>query len=64
MPGRNGTGPAGRGPGMRRGIMRQQFAGPVENCICPICKTKVPHQPGVPCSSITCPECGTPMTRE
>ncbi len=59
MPGRNGAGPAGRGPRMGRGRM-----GPGENCICPKCKTKVPHQPAVPCSTVLCPKCGTPMVRE
>jgi len=61
MPGRNRPGRYGRGSGIGRGQME---AGYPKNCICPNCKTKVPHQPGVPCSTLVCPKCGTLMVRE
>ncbi len=64
MPGGDGTGPSGTRPGgIRRGKMGLR-QGPGGNCICPKCKTRVPHQRGTPCYSITCPNCGTSMIRE
>ncbi len=33
-------------------------------CICLTCNTRIPHQPGVPCKSGVCPQCGKPMIRE
>jgi DNA-directed RNA polymerase subunit RPC12/RpoP len=33
-------------------------------CICVHCGTKLPHQMGVPCREVTCPECGRKMLRE
>jgi hypothetical protein len=74
MPGKDGTGPLGKGPtggrnrGMKqggRGRMRGPYAaGPDGNCICPNCGDKKPHIAGQPCSSLECPKCGTRMTRE
>jgi len=33
-----------------------------DTCVCPKCGNEVPHaRRGVPCSSIRCPKCGTPM---
>lgn len=74
MPGGDGTGPAGKGPGTGRGQgrgqgrglgrMGGQGAGIGGNCICPSCGEKVAHQQGVPCSEITCPKCGAGMVRE
>ncbi len=49
---------AGKGRGQRGGL------GPVGNCVCPSCGTKVAHQPGTPCTEVKCPKCGTPMMRE
>jgi len=68
MPNGYGTGPLGKGPvgprGMGRGMGRRgKSIGPPEFCICPSCGEKVKHQPGVPCSSILCPKCGTRMVR-
>jgi len=68
MPGKNGTGPlgqeavAGRGAGWRgqRGVTG---AGPAGYCICPKCGEKIVHTAGIPCTSVTCLKCGTPMTR-
>jgi len=39
-------------------------AGADGNCVCPNCGTKVPHQRGVPCYSLACPQCGAKMVRE
>jgi len=77
MPRGNGMGPSGgrgqgggHGPGMGRGMgdgrgrMGGFATGPGGNCVCPNCGEKVPHQQGVPCSGLSCPECGAQMTRE
>lgn len=39
-------------------------AGPPTNCICPNCKTVVPHKPGLPCFQTKCPKCNSGMTRQ
>jgi len=31
----------------------------VEVCVCPSCGTTVSHQPGIPCSQMNCPVCGS-----
>ena len=77
MPGRDGTGPVGTGGGMGRGQgrgggvrgLRQgggRTAGPFPNgfCVCPQCGEKVPKQPGKPCTTVQCPQCGSLMVRE
>ncbi|MBM1154663.1 transposase [archaeon] len=38
--------------------------GPGGACVCPCCGYRVPHQPGAPCRTLTCPHCGTPLVRE
>lgn len=70
-----GTGPLGQGPGGGRGFKggqgrgrgfgrgNQPGAGPGGFCICPNCKVKIPHKAGIPCYSVNCPQCGTPMVR-
>jgi len=79
MPGGDGTGPRGQGPGTGRGMGRgggrgfgpgrgggggnRPGAGPGGFCICPNCRIKVPHSPGSPCSSVNCPKCGAGMVR-
>ncbi len=55
-----GFGQGRRGYGQGRGGPRQGL-GPVSFCVCPKCGARVPHTPGVPCTSIKCPKCGTPM---
>ena len=68
MPQGDGTGPSGQGPrtGRGRGGMSgdRLGAGPGGNCMCPNCGTKVAHQAGAPCSSVSCPQCGIRMVRE
>lgn len=76
MPGGDGTGPFGQGPGTGRGLRRgmgkgigrmggnRSGAGPSGNCICPGCGTRVPHEAGVACYNLSCPKCGTKMIRE
>ncbi|MCK4714227.1 MAG: DUF134 domain-containing protein [Candidatus Aenigmarchaeota archaeon] len=46
-----------------RGRMGGSAAGPSGECVCTKCGHKVPHQTGVPCYQMKCPECGAPMTR-
>lgn len=64
MPFGDGRGPrgGGMGGGCRRGPKGQ--AGPGGNCVCPSCGEKVVHKPGVPCSTMECPNCGMRMVRE
>ena len=33
-------------------------------CVCAKCGTKVPHQQGVKCTTLKCPDCGHSMVRE
>ncbi len=71
MPGRDGTGPSGQGPGTGRGLGRSsgrgrmggQNMGPGGMCVCPKCGTRIEHKVGVPCYEISCPGCGTKMAR-
>jgi predicted RNA-binding Zn-ribbon protein involved in translation (DUF1610 family) len=39
-------------------------SGPGGNCICPSCGQKIPHEQGMPCRSVKCPNCGNFMIRE
>ena len=76
MPRGDGTGPGGgsgqgtgkglgQGRGQGRGRMGGPFAaGPGGNCVCPQCGSKIQHTPGQACNQLTCPDCGTVMTRE
>ncbi len=76
MPRGDGTGPRGQGPRTGRGLGRGQGrgqiptgrlgsgAGPGGQCVCPSCGTIAPHNPGVPCTQIKCPKCGSLMVRE
>ena len=71
MPRGDGTGPGtgagkgGQGQGMggrgRRGCMGMGSGG---NCVCMRCGKKIPHERGVPCIDVSCPNCGASMTRE
>ena len=68
MPREGGGGSSGGGRGMGQGGgqgRRGGFAaGPGGSCVCPKCGKTLPHQRGVPCLQITCPDCGTAMTRQ
>jgi predicted Fe-Mo cluster-binding NifX family protein len=46
----------GSGSGARTGVMAF--------CVCPACGTKAPHERGIPCTQVRCPQCGQPMVRE
>jgi hypothetical protein len=39
-------------------------AGAGGNCVCPKCGKTAPHQRGIPCLQVACPDCGTAMTRQ
>ncbi|MFH1505960.1 MAG: DUF134 domain-containing protein [archaeon] len=65
MPGKDGTGPLGQGPGIGagRGIGRGRgFGGPTA-CKCPDCGHEHPHTRGTPCTQIKCERCGKIMVR-
>jgi len=54
----------GSGRGGGRGRMGgPRSAGPGGACVCPQCGQKVPHKIGTPCYEMTCPKCGTRLTR-
>ena len=48
----------------RRGHREGAGMGGSGNCICPRCDFGLPHQPGIPCSSLLCPHCEIRMVRE
>ena len=48
----------GKGTGV--GGNRQRIGG-ANICVCPKCKKEIPHQRGVPCQEIKCPDCKTLM---
>jgi len=59
--------PRGFGRGAGRGRMGGPYAaGPGGECQCtnPKCGYTVAHQAGVPCFSMKCPKCGSPMIRK
>jgi hypothetical protein len=51
-----GAGTGGSGPGKRSGTS--------DLCLCPVCGAKAPHERGIPCFQVNCPQCGKPMVRE
>jgi cation diffusion facilitator family transporter len=60
----------GRGFGwQRKGKFREKIEkaagrGPDGDCVCPKCGYKIPHQRGIPCSSIKCPKCDINLERK
>ena len=73
MPGGDGTGPFGQGPGTGRGMGRgggrgrmggnRPGSGPGGECVCSNCGQRLQHQLGVPCYSVNCPKCGSKMAK-
>ena len=74
MPRGDGTGPMGQGPiggggnragasGGRGRMGGSMAAGPEGYCVCPKCGAKIPHERGVVCTLISCPQCGEKMVR-
>ena len=59
-----GGGRGGSGAGRGRGGGTKPGSGPEGNCVCPNCGHKTPHVVGQRCIDMTCPQCGTKMTRE
>ena len=70
MPGGRGIGGGGgRGGGMGssgggRGRNKGGGFGAGGFCVCAGCGKKIPHQRGVKCTDLKCPECGRTMVRE
>ena len=58
--------PGGRGMGGGGGGGRNQGGGfgAGGSCICAGCGKKVPHERGVKCTQLKCPDCGRTMVRE
>lgn len=63
MPGKDGTGPIGRGCGGGR-MGGQSAGGPGGVCLCLNCKHEQPHIQGQPCTQTKCEKCGSNMTRK
>lgn len=64
MPNLDRTGPLGQGPRtgrMGRNTPRPRGLGGSSECVCPNCGHKEPHKRGIPCSTINCPKCNTPL---
>jgi hypothetical protein len=52
---RAGVGPGGSGGG--------PGAGMTDVCVCPACGAQAPHERGIPCLQVKCPQCGKAMVR-
>jgi len=61
--GRGGGGGQGRGQGGGMGKGGGRGIGPGGNCVCPKCAASIPHERGIPCYDVKCPQCGTAMIR-
>ena len=67
MPDGRGMGGGGRGQGSSgggRGRNKGGGFGAGGYCVCARCGTKVPHERGVKCTNLKCPDCNRPMVRE
>jgi len=58
--GGSGRGSVGGGRGRNKG----GGFGSGGNCVCAGCGRKIPHERGVKCTTVRCPDCGRPMIRE
>jgi len=64
--------PAGLGRGFgwqRRGRFKEKIAGaralgPGGYCVCKKCNYRIEHERGIPCSTLRCPNCNSPLMRE
>ncbi|MGC9443906.1 MAG: hypothetical protein ACP5E9_03085 [Candidatus Methanospirareceae archaeon] len=52
---------AEEGPGARRPPPGFGPGGPPEKCVCPRCGYEAPKRRGVPCRTLTCPQCELPL---
>ena len=60
-----GTGQGqGQGRGGGRGRNKGGAFGAGGFCVCAKCGTKVPHERGIKCTRVKCPDCGHVMIRE
>jgi len=57
--GPNTGGPTSGGPAIDPSSQGGQSGSRSTLCLCPMCSTTVTHPIGVPCSSLTCPVCGS-----
>jgi ribosomal protein S26 len=67
MPDGRGMGGGGRGQGSSgggRGRNKGGGFGTGGYCVCARCGKKVPHERGVKCTKLKCPDCNRPMVRE
>ena len=63
--GRGGGGGGGMGSsGGGRGRNKGGAFGAGGFCVCAGCGKKIPHERGVKCTELKCPECGRTMVRE
>jgi len=45
-------------------IEKAEGKGPDGDCVCPKCDFRVPHERGIPCSSLKCPKCDINLERK
>lgn len=65
MPNLDGTGPMGRrSHGRRATVLKPRGLGGTSVCTCPSCGHERLHKRGVPCSTVLCPKCKTPLAGE
>ncbi len=64
MPQGRGVGKGGGGSAKGRGRNNGGSFGPGGDCVCAACGYRMPHQRGVKCTTVKCPQCGKPMIRE
>jgi hypothetical protein len=51
-----------KGLGQGRGVGGdKQGVGGTDECVCPACGAKTPHERGTPCTEVPCPDCGGMM---